>query len=74
MVSPISLSQWLQENGYGQGRVAVERNGEIIPKSQYDTVILREGDCLEIVHFDGRWLILLESEILWLQKKYYKKP
>ncbi|HIZ77238.1 MAG TPA: sulfur carrier protein ThiS [Firmicutes bacterium] len=51
--APISLSQWLQENGYGQGRVAVERNGEIIPKSQYDTVILREGDCLEIVHFVG---------------------
>ena len=41
--APISLSQWLQENGYGQGRVAVERNGEII----------REGDCLEIVHFVG---------------------
>ncbi len=35
------------------GRVAVERNLEIVPKSQWDTAALGEGDRLEIVHFVG---------------------
>lgn len=30
-------------------RVAVERNGEIVPRSQYSNTRLSEGDALEIV-------------------------
>ncbi|MEO8188162.1 MAG: sulfur carrier protein ThiS, partial [Burkholderiaceae bacterium] len=30
-------------------RVAVERNGEIVPKSQHDSTKLTSGDRLEIV-------------------------
>lgn len=30
-------------------RLAVERNGEIVPRSQFDAVTLRDGDKLEIV-------------------------
>lgn len=30
-------------------RVAVERNGEIVPKSQHAETVLAEGDRLEIV-------------------------
>ncbi len=30
-------------------RVAVERNGEIVPRSQYSDTRLSEGDALEIV-------------------------
>ena len=30
-------------------RVAVERNGEIVPRSQHPTVLLGEGDQIEIV-------------------------
>ena len=30
-------------------RVAVERNGEIVPKSQHTQTPLAEGDCLEVV-------------------------
>lgn len=30
-------------------RVAIEKNGEIVPRSQFDAVTLREGDKLEIV-------------------------
>ena len=30
-------------------RLAIEQNGEIVPRSQFDTVILRDGDKLEIV-------------------------
>jgi len=34
-------------------KVAVERNREIIPKSQYAETLLGDGDALEIVHFIG---------------------
>ncbi len=34
-------------------KVAVERNLEIVPRSQYDAVLVGEGDKLEIVHFIG---------------------
>ncbi len=30
-------------------RLAIEQNGEIVPRSQFDAVILRDGDKLEIV-------------------------
>ena len=30
-------------------RIAIEKNGEIVPRSQFDTVTLHEGDKLEIV-------------------------
>jgi thiazole synthase len=34
-------------------KVAVERNGEIVPRSSLGAVALAEGDVLEIVHFVG---------------------
>lgn len=30
-------------------RIAVECNGEIVPKSQYSEIILKDGDQLEVV-------------------------
>jgi len=36
-----------------KGRVAVERNREIVPMSQWADVPLAQGDALEIVHFVG---------------------
>lgn len=30
-------------------RLAIEKNGEIVPRSQFDSVLLNEGDQLEIV-------------------------
>lgn len=30
-------------------RIAIERNGEIVPRSQFDTLTLASGDHLEIV-------------------------
>ena len=34
-------------------RVAVELNLDILPKTDYVTTLLKEGDSLEIVHFVG---------------------
>lgn len=36
-----------------RGRVAVERNREIVPMSQWADVALADGDAVEIVHFVG---------------------
>ncbi|MCD7825384.1 MAG: sulfur carrier protein ThiS [Clostridiaceae bacterium] len=49
----ISLQKWLEENGYVIGRIAVERNGEIVSKEQYADCILLEQDELEVVEFMG---------------------
>lgn len=43
----------LEEQGYNRLRVAVEKNGEIIPKAEYDSAFLSEADELEIVSFVG---------------------
>ena len=34
-------------------KVAVERNGEIVPRSTLEEALLADGDVLEIVHFVG---------------------
>lgn len=51
--SPVSISGLLTELGLTSGKVAVERNLEIVPKSAYDTTQVADGDKLEIVHFVG---------------------
>lgn len=43
----------LDELGLDAGKVAIERNREILPKSKYGNTRLSEGDELEIVHFIG---------------------
>ncbi len=37
----------------GGGRLAVERNGEIVPRGRWESVPLADGDKLELVHFVG---------------------
>ncbi len=39
----------MESLGYVGKRVAVERNGEIVPKSQHAETILKQNDKLEIV-------------------------
>lgn len=48
-----SAADYLTESGYDIKRVAVELNGDILPKSQYSDTILKDGDCVEIVSFVG---------------------
>ena len=43
----------LTELNYDLKRVAVERNGDIIPKSQYETTVIQDEDALEVVSFVG---------------------
>lgn len=52
-VAGISLSQLLEKDNYNKSRLAVECNGEIIPKKLYDDTILKDNDKLEVVSFVG---------------------
>ena len=45
----ISISALIEDMGMTGKRVALERNGEIVPRSTFATQKLAEGDKLEIV-------------------------
>ncbi|HRH82161.1 MAG TPA: sulfur carrier protein ThiS [Thiobacillaceae bacterium] len=47
--SPLTVSALLDRLELVGKRVAVERNGEIVPRSQHPETELRDGDQLEIV-------------------------
>jgi sulfur carrier protein len=49
----ITVAELLEDLQIGRDRVAVEIGLEIVPKAQYTTHILREGDRVEIVQFVG---------------------
>lgn len=51
--SGLTISEYLDQSNYGTSRIAVERNGEIVPKASYGTTVLEDGDELEIVQFVG---------------------
>ena len=48
-----TVMQYLQSAGYDPKRVAVELNGDIVPKSQYESVRFADGDSAEVVSFVG---------------------
>lgn len=48
-----TLADYLAETDYNPKRIAVEKNGEIVPKAQYDKTIFKDGDVIEIVSFVG---------------------
>ncbi|MDP2809408.1 MAG: sulfur carrier protein ThiS [Rhodocyclaceae bacterium] len=47
--APLTVAALLEREGLAGKRVAVEKNGEIVPKSQHANVRLSGGDRLEIV-------------------------
>ncbi|MGA9751900.1 MAG: sulfur carrier protein ThiS [Acidobacteriota bacterium] len=57
--SPVALEEGLtvaallQQLKLPPERVAIERNGSILPKAAYEETRLAEGDRLEIVQFVG---------------------
>ena len=50
---PMTAQEYLEENGYQIARVAMERNGSILPKSSFAETLLEDVDTLEIVSFVG---------------------
>ncbi len=48
-----SLAEVLEKEKYDTRRIAVEINGEIVPKRDFSETVLKEGDCVEVVSFVG---------------------
>ena len=48
-----SISEYLAGTQYDMKRIAVEKNGEIIPKAEYSNTVINDGDTVEIVSFVG---------------------
>ena len=48
-----SVLEYLKTTNYDMNRIAVERNGDIVPKAQYGETILADGDNVEVVSFVG---------------------
>jgi len=46
---PLELAALLARLELGGKKIAVERNGEIVPKSAHGSTLLQDGDRLEIV-------------------------
>ncbi|MFZ2754602.1 MAG: sulfur carrier protein ThiS [Lysobacteraceae bacterium] len=51
--APCTLGALLIAQGLAERRVAVEVNGEIIPRGRHAGHLLSEGDSVEIVHALG---------------------
>lgn len=47
--APLSVAALVEVLGYTGKRIAVERNGEIVPRGQHVEVELATGDRIEIV-------------------------
>lgn len=47
--SSITVAALVETLGYAGKRIAVERNGEIVPRGRHAEVTLADGDRLEIV-------------------------
>lgn len=49
----LSVWEFLKSRGYKKMYIAVELNNEILPKQNYESTILKDGDILEVVSFVG---------------------
>jgi thiamine biosynthesis protein ThiS len=53
LAAPATVASLLEQIGLDRRKVAVERNEAIVPRGRYAETWLRDGDCLEVVHFIG---------------------
>lgn len=58
-VAPVTIAVLVQEMGHAGRRVAVEVNREIVPRSRYGEVELKDNDRVEVVFAIGG------GEIAW---------
>ena len=49
----LTVAEYLEQNQYQVKRIAVELNGDILPKYSYSDTMLKDGDRLEVVTFVG---------------------
>ena len=52
-VAGMTLNDYLESEHYNLKRVAVECNGDIVPKAQYPSFVLKDEYEIEVVSFVG---------------------
>lgn len=52
-VAGFTIAEIVEKSGYNKARVAVELNGNIVPKAKYAETVAGENDVIEIVSFVG---------------------
>lgn len=52
-IAGMTLAAYLATTQYDPNRIAVERNDNVVPKAQYSTTVLKDGDVVEVVSFVG---------------------
>jgi thiamine biosynthesis protein ThiS len=57
LAQPTPLLAYLEQLGVNPRAVAIEHNGEIIERSAYESVTLRDGDQVEIVRMVGGGIV-----------------
>lgn len=53
LAGTITLAQLVADLNLSPDRLAIERNGTVVRRSEWPTTILTENDRVEIVHFVG---------------------
>lgn len=48
-----TIGEYLDTTNYDKKRIAVEKNGDIVPKTMYDETLINDGDSIEVVSFVG---------------------
>ena len=48
-----TISEIIEKEGYNAARLAVELNGNIVPKAKYAETVVKENDVIEVVRFVG---------------------
>lgn len=48
-----TIKQYIAQNGFNLKFIAVECNGEIVPKAKYEEQTISPDDVIEIVNFVG---------------------
>ncbi len=49
----LSVTEMLKREGYETSRIAIEINGVIISKKEFNETLLHSGDSIEVVSFVG---------------------
>ena len=52
-ISGKTVAEYIATTDYDPKRIAVECNGNIVFKSQYEVTVLKDGDRMEVVSFVG---------------------
>jgi thiamine biosynthesis protein ThiS len=53
LTAGVTIADLVSRLGLNQRRIAVELNREIIAREEYGSLVLADGDQVEIVHFVG---------------------